>query len=795
MTEATKDQTGQPDFEIVIIGAGPAGLGAATNAAKKGLSHLLLERGEVGNTIYDYQLGKLVMAEPTKLPLRALVEFKQGSREEILGWWNDALTTHKVNLRKGEVRAISKEGELFKVSCGDFAVTTRNVVLASGVQGTPRKLGVAGDDLPHIAYTLADPGAFSGKDIIIVGAGDAAIENALGLMEKNRVTLLNRGAEFPRAKEANIQKISDAFKAGKLRVLYSAAVSRVEPKSTFITTQDGEISVPTDHIIARLGCILPRKFLEDSGIKFSSQEPSAVPVVTSRYESNVPGLFILGALIGYPLIKQAINQGFEVVEHITGNPIEPADQVLVKEKLSALDGEVNQNLEMIRNALPFFSECSDSQFRELIIDSDLHLMKPGQVVFEINDYTDSFWSLVKGSVEVLVAGKSPIKISQGEFFGEMGLLSGRRRSATVKVAEDSILLESPRKQILKLNNSVPAIKRQLDNVFTWRALQTSIFPDADPIFLKDLSERSKLLKFKKGAVLFQEGELGDKLYVIRKGSVKVSRKNSFGDDVAQTYIAAGNLVGEMALISEQPKPRSATVSAAVPVEAIAIEKVDFQDLLDKNTATKERITNLVRAREAHNVTVAQNEYLGEILDFAMSEGVTDADNILVIDSDLCVGCDNCEHACAATHGGTSRLDRKGGKTLAALQIPISCRHCENPLCMLDCPPDALIRRSDGEVVIQDSCIGCGNCVRNCPYGVIQLVHEHEDSGFSLLSLLGIGKKKEASHDGPAKAAKCDMCNELAGGPACVRSCPTGAALRVNPKRMLEIFSSKREVVR
>jgi len=776
-------------FEVVIIGAGPAGLGAATNAASHKIPHLLIERREIGNTIFDYQLGKLVMAEPTRLPLRGHVPFTAGSREEILGGWQSAVQKMAVNTVRGEVSKIKKLDARFEIHGTNGIVTAKNVVLAIGVQGTPRRLGVPGDDQDHVYYTLSDPKALNDKDVLVVGAGDAAIENALALCDQNRVALLNRSAEFPRAKEANVAKVMEAIRKGKLKLLANAATVRVEPTTAVITTSDGEIVLPCNHIIARLGGILPRKFLESCGIKFPSEDPSAVPVVNSRYESNVPGLYLLGALIGYPLIKHAMNQGFEVIEHILGKEVEPADQVLVAEVLKTLPGGVSENLNSIRESLPFFKDLSDPQFRELIIDSKVHRMSKGDVVFERNDYTDTFFSIVRGSVAIDIGGGKSVTLNKGQFFGEMGLLSGRRRAATVRTNEEgSIFVESPRKQILKLNNSVASIKRALDQIFVLRALSTSLFPGVDPSLLSPVIEKATFKAFKKGELLCTEGEIGDAAYFVRKGSLKISRKDARGINVTQTYVPAGNLVGEMALLPGSDGKRSATVSAAVGCETIIIKKEDLLSLVESSPLVRSKLETIVAARRVENITQEQDIEHGALLDFMVAQGVTDADNFLLIDSDLCVACDNCENACAATHKGYSRLDRKGGQNFASVQIPISCRHCENPLCMIDCPPDALTRQSNGEVVIRDSCIGCGNCVRNCPYGVIQLVYDTKED-FSLLSMLGFKKKEK----GPAKAAKCDMCSSLEGGPACVRSCPTGAAMRVNPKRMLEILETKRSL--
>ena len=775
-------------FEVAIIGAGPAGIGAATNAAHHNISHVLIEKGEIANTIYDYQLRKHVMAEPSRLPLRARCRFEAGTREKILLEFAEDVRSQRVNFLKGEVSKIVRVPDRFEIHVNNKVCTASKVVLAIGVQGSPRKLGVPGEDGGSVAYTLSDPDAFNGKHILVVGAGDAAIENALALGENNTVSLINRGGEFARAKEANSKLILGAIQSGRIRCFYNATIARLESGVSFINTPEGEVTVQCDHLIARLGCVLPRKFLESVGVEFPNAEPTAVPVVNSRYESNVPGLYILGALIGYPLIKQAINQGYEVIEHIRGAEVEPADQPLLEERFDKITAGFRSTFSKIADNLPLFKDLSSPQMREMVIDSNVHQVDVGRIVFEKDDHTDSFWSVISGSVEIEVDQDRRVTLAQGDFFGEIGLISGRRRTATVRAAEPgTILLETPRKQILKLIASVKSVRRALDEVFMLRALQTSIFPEVERSFLEALVKKAKMKNFKKGEALFAEGDVGDALYVIRKGSVKISRRNRAGVDVAQTYIAAGNYVGEISLLSERDEPRTATVSAAVACETIIIEKSDFQELLKHFPAARERISLLAQERKVENVVTNWSETSGSILDFMMTEGLTDAENVLLIDSDLCVGCDNCESACASTHGGHSRLDRKGGKSFASIQLPISCRHCENPLCMLDCPPDALTRLHNGEVIIRDSCIGCGNCVGNCPYGVIHIVHDHIHKSPPLWNWLGLGTVEE----GPAKAAKCDMCYSLRGGPACVRACPTGAAMRVDAEKLVKIANSKR----
>jgi Fe-S-cluster-containing hydrogenase component 2 len=208
-------------------------------------------------------------------------------------------------------------------------------------------------------------------------------------------------------------------------------------------------------------------------------------------------------------------------------------------------------------------------------------------------------------------------------------------------------------------------------------------------------------------------------------------------------------------------------------------------------ALRKEVEQKFEDRIQQNERMANAPEAGSIIQFLVDQGASEATDILLIDEALCVRCDNCEKACAESHDGISRLNREAGPTFANVHVPTSCRHCEHPHCMTDCPPDAIHRRPNGEVFVDDSCIGCGNCQRNCPYGVIQLA-VRPPAKPSILSWLlfgagpGPGQDKSAHPHGQKKAVKCDMCSGIEGGPSCVRSCPTGAAVRVSPERFLSL---------
>lgn len=795
-------------FDLVIVGGGPAGLAAGVQAARSGLSHAVLERGELAHTIHRYQKGKHVMDEPARLPLHEALalRFRAGTREEVLARWSDDVRSAAVNLlrgpgcemvrlegRKGAFEIRLKDGR--QLSCGA-------VVLAIGVQGNLRRFGVPGDDLPHVTYQLDDPAAFTGKRVVVVGVGDAGIENALALAEHdNEVSIVNRAAEIDRAKAQNKALLEAAIRAGRITYYTNTAVDRFAPGTVVLRTEEGELALGVDLVIGRLGGIPPRRFLEEIGIEFPSKDPESVPQVSESYESNVPGVHLVGAVVGYPLIKNCLNQGFEVVEHLLGRTVVPADEALLRERFAALQLGVGEVLERVRGKIPLFGGLTTVQLREFLGDARVHVLRAGEIVYRRNDFDDSFFTILSGAVEALLpeseseaaldrGRRDPrqrgIVLEAGNFFGEGSLLSGRRRSRTVRALRDCALIESPRLSVTRLTKSVPEVKRVLDRTFVQRRIR-DVFPAAPAADLARLAEAAVLHAFKPGETLFEEGAEPDGLHLIRRGAVTVSQKRA-GREQVVNYVQAGHAVGQLALISPGRR-RTATVRANVFTETVCLPTEQIVPFLDSHPELLESIRKDELDRIVSDVENAVHAESGDLVSFLLKIGAGEATDLLLIDESLCIRCNNCESACAETHGGVSRLDREAGPTFGTTHVPTSCRHCENPKCMTDCPPDAIRRDPDGEVYILDNCIGCGNCAANCPYEVIQIaaVGEARAPNPLLRILFGSRPRVRAGDEAPKVAVKCDLCRNLPtrgrGEPraACVASCPTGAILRVDPR--------------
>lgn len=835
-------------YEIAVIGAGPAGLSAAGRAADydreagtdnpgREPGHVLLEAApHHAHTIQKYQKGKFVMDEPGYLDLRSPFEFTAGTRERILDTWAEDIRATGVNLRPdAEVKEIEGERGDFRIRCGDGnTVTADNVILAIGTQGNPRKLGVEGDDSSFVQYQLDDPDEYEDEDIVVVGAGDAAIENALGLARGNRVVIVNRRSEFSRAKQGNLDAVLEAINNRNVpfSCRYETTVKSLqlpaepgEAGAIVLNTPQGEETLPCHRVIARLGSIPPRRFLEACGIELPNDSPTALPELDGHYQSNVPGLYVIGALAGYPLIKQAMNQGYDVVEFIKGHDVKPVEHPLLQTKFGLLpyQADVDEVLALYQQRVPMFARMNALAFRELIMESEIRyavaddesyrelrergrelderhvtkLMRADEYAYRDGEYSSSFFTIVEGEV-TLQSDSGPVtKLTAGQFFGEMSLLSGRPRIGDAKVSGDTILIETPRRTMAKLMAANEEVATGIETVFLQRTLQQFFAPSVSYSALRDIARRVTTSRHNTGETIYEEGDQGDRLYLIRSGTVALTSRR--GDrDIAVGQLQSGQIFGQLALMGDPVRRETAT--AAVRAELIEIEQPEFLDLLRKSPESVPALQEETARQLRHASRMESVPEGSDVISFLLEQGVGEATDALVIDETLCIGCDNCEIACAETHDGISRLDRKSGTRFAHVNLPIACRHCEHPHCMKECPPDAIHRKPTGEVFIDDSCIGCGNCETNCPYDVIKMAYPApEKPGLLQWLMLGRGpgpgedeyaEATEEAKQAGKKAVKCDACAGREAGPACVQACPTGAAIRLNPGDFVELVAEK-----
>ena len=781
-------------YDLIVVGAGPAGLSAACHARKNQMNVLVLEKGEIANTIFDYQKGKHVMAEPTMIPLRSDVAFSAGTREALLGSWNDTIESEHLTVRRPEeVKSIAKSADVFTVKTTKSEYQAKYVILAIGIQGNPRTLSVPGANLPHVSTKLIDPSIYTDEDILMVGAGDAAIEGVLALCEQNRVAVVNRNSEFYRLKDALLRDITEKVASKRVTAFHDAAVDKIDEEYAYIRMPEQTVRVKADLVFVRIGAEIPRAFVEKMGVTFTSPTPTAPPLLSRHFETSVSGLFMIGAVAGYGLIKQGMNQGYDVVEHLLGHSIEPVEEPIIRDdRLAIFTGSTEERLADLRSFSPLFADVPDPSLREMLLAATLHRdVKARTVIYREMDYSDSLFLILRGQVGVTrsasAGSDNATVLGRGEFFGEMSLISGLRRSETVKSLDDCDLFEIPRRAVLRLLNSEPTVKRGIDESFILRALELYLLPQAHRTFLRALASRATISTYKQGEIVFKEGDSSDAFYLVRSGSMKVSKRSETSTkEVVINHLPVGQSFGEVELLDPLLPKRQTNITATKQSELIRIKKKDFYTILERYPHVGDQLRQkareaLVRSSEVFVREVGEDHLVNKLMDAGVFEGT----DVLLIDEDKCIRCDQCVKACAGTHEGETRLYRTKGTIFGSLLVPISCRHCENPKCMTDCPPgNAIQRHPNGEVfIVPDLCIGCGNCAKNCPYGSIFMVHETKGNAPGpldrLLELLGV-VDKTVHAEGPTKAVKCDLCKSVGHGPACVRICPTGAALRVSP---------------
>jgi thioredoxin reductase/Pyruvate/2-oxoacid:ferredoxin oxidoreductase delta subunit len=264
----------ETEYDLVIVGAGPAGISATLEAKRHGLKTLTLEQDTLGGTVYSFPRAKIVMTSPMDLPLYGKVKLTETKKSELLELWNKVLGNHNISIRENsKVESISKAGEHFKVTIntGEEFIS-KSVLLAIGRRGTPRKLNVPGEHLEKVAYRLLEPEYISGQNILVVGGGDSAIESALLLTDNNKVVLSYRGDAFQRIKPKNSERINAAISEGQIEVIFNSTVRQINEKDVVLSLSDNqEITIDNDLVYVFAGGELPTQFLQKAGIEITTR--------------------------------------------------------------------------------------------------------------------------------------------------------------------------------------------------------------------------------------------------------------------------------------------------------------------------------------------------------------------------------------------------------------------------------------------------------------------------------------------------------------------------------------------
>lgn len=256
-------------LDLVIVGAGPAGFAASLTALSKRLRFVTIEQESLGGCVFQYPRGKVVMTAPATVPLVGKVDLGHTSKEALLEFWSgvERKTGVKINYRE-RVDDISREGTGFIVKTSRGEYRAQSVLLAIGRRGTPRKLGVPGEELPKVVYRLIDPEQYTGRHVLVVGGGDSALEAAASIAESggSSVVLSYRGESFDRAKQRNRERVQTAAHGGTLRVMLNSNVRQIAADSVAIEQQGRTMKVRNDAVIVNAGGVLPSDFLHRVGI-------------------------------------------------------------------------------------------------------------------------------------------------------------------------------------------------------------------------------------------------------------------------------------------------------------------------------------------------------------------------------------------------------------------------------------------------------------------------------------------------------------------------------------------------
>lgn len=463
---------------------------------------------------------------------------------------------------------------------------------------------------------------------------------------------------------------------------------------------------------------------------------------------------------------------------------------------------------------PVLGALSETEMVRLFSEARYRTLSNQEILFNEGSYLDSVWFVLEGCLETGMATErnpfqSMVVLVAGNCVGETSVMADQPADFAARAVETTTVMGLS-KYSLKAVMGLPGagakeFKKRMENLYASKSVEAFFIKQpafegiSDDVVQQVVGEFSAE-RYLPGNLVLSDSESSKQLGVVKRGFVKEIRLRD-GREIVSNYLQPGDAFG--AIESEKAGSANAFLKrghlmryeAGTAAEVLTVEKDRLRrkfpmlaSILESKWKTEDAVLNQVASSscpDGHD----------GIVDLDGATDILHANRLLVINTATCVDCDNCVSACERRHGH-ARLDRRGsGRQIGQFQIPASCFHCEDPVCLL-CNVDGIVRLPTGEIQIkEDNCIGCRGCAERCPYDNIQMVPKNNNDSVlskwlpkSLAELIGI--KQQDPDELPQSelvASKCDLCAGKDGNPACVRSCPTGAAQRVDP---IEHFLSR-----
>lgn len=471
--------------------------------------------------------------------------------------------------------------------------------------------------------------------------------------------------------------------------------------------------------------------------------------------------------------------------------------------------------------LELFKGAPTRPLRRLLQKSCLRWLGPGEELCRAGEFYERLALVLQGALtqsatDALGRSLSLVALGPGSFLGEAGVLGDSPEAHGAFAREPSVVLEVPKLAVLRLMEEAPEVGEKLESLYAEHALFSHAQSPGALGFLPEdviaeLLSAARLEVVDAGKKLFSEDDAPRDFFLVRNGFLRAVQHDATGERVLN-YFREGDLFGLMALLGGEPRIGYAVV-AVDRAEVVRITSVTLTQVLARHPAAHAALAQgafhaerLARASDVGHgpiplsgpVSSHQRDSVERSLsgapapfraDVLVEEGIAKGREILVVDQNLCTGCNNCIDACERRHG-MSRLQLRGVQ-VEHYMFPTACRHCEDPACLL-CSVNGIVRLPSGEIqIVEENCIGCGACAERCPYGNISMhpVDPPRRGVFATLFdfLAGSSSRERALEaidpKSPRVAVKCDLCAGY-DDYACVTACPVGANFRVDPNELV-----------